>query len=96
MPAYIVFIRDNPIRDADAMKEYSRVNRSAPPPPGMTALAAYGAITKLEGPAPDGAVILQFPTIAEAQAWYDSPTYQEAIPHRMRGADYRVFIIEGL
>ena len=44
----------------------------------------------------DGAVILEFPDLAEAHAWYDSPIYQDALQHRLKGADYRVFVIEGV
>jgi uncharacterized protein (DUF1330 family) len=50
----------------------------------------------LEGPAVDGAVVVRFPTMAEAKAAYDSPLYQEALQHRLRGAKYRVFIVEGI
>jgi uncharacterized protein (DUF1330 family) len=34
--------------------------------------------------------------MAAARAWYDSPAYQAAVKHRFLGADYRVFITEGL
>ncbi|RZM31916.1 MAG: DUF1330 domain-containing protein, partial [Sphingomonas sp.] len=54
------------------------------------------AVETLEGPAVEGAVILEFPDVAEAHAWYDSPAYQDALQHRLKGADYRVFVIEGL
>ncbi|GAA0727086.1 uncharacterized protein (DUF1330 family) [Sphingomonas japonica] len=44
----------------------------------------------------DGAVIVEFPSIAAAKAAYESPLYQEALKHRLKGAEYRVFIIEGM
>jgi uncharacterized protein (DUF1330 family) len=50
----------------------------------------------VEGKAPDGLVILKFPTTEDAKAWYHSPAYQAALPHRKKGADYRAFIVEGL
>ncbi|GGX77170.1 DUF1330 domain-containing protein [Massilia dura] len=56
----------------------------------------YGPVETLEGPQVDGAVILQFPTAADARAAYDSPLYQEALQHRLKGAEYRVFIVEGV
>jgi uncharacterized protein (DUF1330 family) len=49
-----------------------------------------------EGPAPDGIIILQFPSMADAKAWYTSPGYQEALPYRMKAADYNVVFVEGL
>jgi uncharacterized protein (DUF1330 family) len=41
-------------------------------------------------------VIVEFPDTAAAKAWYGSPAYQDAVKHRFAGADYRVFITEGL
>ena len=39
---------------------------------------------------------LEFPTVADAQAWYQSPAYQAALPHRKKAADYRVIIVQGM
>jgi uncharacterized protein (DUF1330 family) len=44
----------------------------------------------------DGAAIVQFPSMADARAAYNDPRYQEALQHRLKGAEYRVFIAEGL
>jgi uncharacterized protein (DUF1330 family) len=41
-------------------------------------------------------VILEFPTFEEAQAWYDSPEYADARQHRLKGADYKFKIEEGI
>ena len=66
-------------------------------PPGLlTPLVVYGALEALEGDAPDGVVILRFPTVEDARAWYNSPAYQAAVAYRKKGADYRAFIVEGL
>jgi uncharacterized protein (DUF1330 family) len=40
-------------------------------------------------------VILEFPTVAEAKAYYDNPAYREAREHRFKAADYRVLVVEG-
>jgi uncharacterized protein (DUF1330 family) len=96
MPVYMIFTRESPVRDAAEMAEYSRKNRQNSGDFKMTPLAVYGAIEAIEGPAPDGIVLLQFPTVEDAKAWYDSPGYQDALPHRLRGADYRAIIIQGL
>ena len=50
----------------------------------------------LEGPEAEGVVIIEFPSLAEAKAWYDSPAYREAREHRFRGADYRAILVEGV
>jgi uncharacterized protein (DUF1330 family) len=60
-------------------------------------LAAYGELEVLDsGPAIEGAVIAEFPTMEAAKAWFYSPAYEEAAQHRRRGASYRGFIIEGI
>lgn len=59
-------------------------------------LAAYGPHVTMEGPDIEGAVIIEFPTMEQAKAWYTSPAYQEAREHRLRGATYRAFFVEGL
>jgi uncharacterized protein (DUF1330 family) len=96
MPAYVLCIREKAVRDLTAMATYSRLNREAPRDPKLTPLVVYGATEALEGEAPDGMVLLQFPTVEDAKAWYNSPQYQAAIPHRQIGADYRVMIVQGL
>jgi uncharacterized protein (DUF1330 family) len=95
MPAYVLFIRESAIRNQSEMDIYRNMNRDKPPDPKLTPLVIYGAIDALEGTAPDGVVILQFPTVEDAKAWYNSPAYQAAIPHRRKGADYRAFIVQG-
>jgi uncharacterized protein (DUF1330 family) len=96
MPAYMLFIREKPIRDLEAMETYSRTNRENPRDPKMVPLVVYGATEAVEGEAPDGMVILQFPTVDDAKNWYHSPGYQAATQHRLKGADYRVMIVQGL
>jgi uncharacterized protein (DUF1330 family) len=96
MTAYVLCIREDAARDPTELATYSRMNREAPRDPKLTPLVVYGATEALEGNAPDGIVLLQFPTVEDAKAWYNSPSYQAAIPHRKKGADYRVMIIQGL
>jgi uncharacterized protein (DUF1330 family) len=39
---------------------------------------------------------MEFPSMQEAKAWYDSPAYREVREHRFKGAEYRGVIVEGL
>ena len=41
-------------------------------------------------------VIISFPSVKEAKAWYDSPAYREVRKHRFLGADYSAVIVEGV
>ena len=100
MPAYMLFIREGAVVDPAEIATYSAANRSNAgifvEKYKLRPLSVYGAIEAFEGDAPDGVVLLEFPTAEEARAWYDSPEYQAAIPHRQKGAHYRALLIEGL
>ncbi len=95
MSAYIVYVRDR-ITDPEEFKKYEEIAPAASVGHPITPLAFYGTVETLEGNPVDGAVILEFPTVADAKASYNSPLYQEALKHRLKGAKYRVFIIEGI
>jgi uncharacterized protein (DUF1330 family) len=56
-----------------------------------------GAVTPLEGGwQPERFVIIEFPSVAQAQAWYHSPDYQPAAALRHRAADSKMLVVEGL
>jgi uncharacterized protein (DUF1330 family) len=95
MAAFVVFTREK-TRDAEHLAAYSKAAGGAAAGHKVKALAVYGKHEVLEGPALEGAVLLEFPTVEEAKAWYNSPAYTEARAHRFKGADYRVFIVQGL
>jgi len=96
MPAYLVVTRESAIRDPSEIDTYSRMNRENPRDPSLTPLVLYGELERLEGDGPEAVVVLQFPTMEEARAWYNSPAYQAALVHRRKGADWRAFIVQGL
>jgi uncharacterized protein (DUF1330 family) len=96
MTAYVLCIREDKVRDPAAMEKYQRMNREGPRDPNLKPLVIYGATEALEGHAPDGMVLMHFPTVEDAKAWYNSLNYQAAIPFRKQAADYRVMIIQGM
>lgn len=100
MPAYMIFMREGPIFNQAAMDKYSDMNRAEA---GISVQrykvqprVVYGAMETFEGEAPDGIVMLEFPTMDDARAWYNSPEYQAAVLHRKEGANYRAILVEGL
>jgi uncharacterized protein (DUF1330 family) len=95
MAAYVIFVRER-MRDSEEYERYREASGPANASHALKPLALYGAHEVLEGPAIEGAVILEFPTIDDARSYYKSPAYQAAARHRFLAADYRVFIIEGL
>lgn len=92
----MIFTREEPVRDPEAMAEYQRLTREIAGDYKLKPLVLYGAVEALEGPAPDGVIVLEFPSADAARAWYNSPGYQAALPHRLQAADYRAIIVEGV
>ena len=95
MPAYMIFIREEPVHDPASMTEYQRINRENAGSFKIKPLVVYGETEAVEGKAPDGTIVLEFPSVAAAKEWYDNPAYQAALPFRLKAADYRAFIVEG-
>lgn len=95
MAAYVIFIRDR-IKDAKELATYGEKATGSAAGHPLKPLALYGTSETWEGPPADGVVILEFPTLQAASAWYHSPAYQAAKVHRVRGADYRAIVVEGL
>ena len=95
MAVYVVFTREK-MRNPEEYERYREKAGSAAQGHPLKPLALYGKYEMLEGSAIEGAVILEFPTVDAAKTYYNSPAYQDAVKHRFLGADYRVFIVEGL
>ncbi|HSI28552.1 MAG: DUF1330 domain-containing protein [Methylophilus sp.] len=95
MTAYVVMMREQTTDQAE-MDIYASKAPLAREGHSVTPLARYGALDILEGPAFEGCLIHRFATTEAAKAWYNSPKYQEAVKHRHLGAQYRVFIVEGM
>jgi uncharacterized protein (DUF1330 family) len=99
MPAYIAFLID--IRDHAAFTSYAQA--AAP------TYALYGGSVTLRGPIADiiegnlqaepdtRLVVLQFPSLSRARAWWHSPQYQAAAElRRPPVSDSRVFLVDGI
>ena len=94
MPAYIVISRLH-TRNQSELDLYAKQGPAFMAGHNVKFLARFGTCEVMEGAAVEGVAILEFPTIAEARAWYSSPAYQEACKHRFQGGDYSAVIIEG-
>ncbi|MGH9867999.1 MAG: DUF1330 domain-containing protein [Candidatus Polarisedimenticolia bacterium] len=95
MATYVVFIRERTHNESE-LEAYTPKSRASLQGHPIKILSAYGRQEVLEGPPVEGVVLVEFPSFAEAKAWYDSPAYREAREHRFKGADYRAVIFEGL
>jgi uncharacterized protein (DUF1330 family) len=95
MPAYFVMVRER-TTDPASLAEYGPKAALAAQSHPLKPLAAYGALELLEGEPVEGAVILEFPDLAAAKAWYGSPAYQTALRFRRAGSKSMAFFIEGV
>jgi uncharacterized protein (DUF1330 family) len=95
MPAYVCVTID--IRDQQA---YERYKLEAPPSIGLYGgkyLTRGGAIEVLEGEWPARRfVILEFPDMAAAKRWHDSPEYAPARAQRCACASTVMLLADGL
>lgn len=92
-PAYVIFTREKTLDPAELEIYWSKVAASLEGHP-MKVLSGYGPHEVLEGAPTEGVVIAEFPSMAAAKAWYDSPAYREAREHRFKGAVYRGILVE--
>lgn len=95
MPAYITFIREKML-DQSEFDIYLQMVTATMEGHPINILAAYGEQVILEGPAVEGVVIVEFPTIADAKKWYYSEAYQDAALHRHKGSVYTGVIVQGV
>ena len=94
MSAYVIFVRET-VTDDQALERYREHTPAAREAHPLEPLAFYGAHEVLEGQLVDGLAILKFPSMAEARAWYMSPEYQAARPHRLQGSTGKMYLVEG-
>jgi uncharacterized protein (DUF1330 family) len=95
MPAYVLV--DLEILDEEDYREY----RAKAPPMvkahGGRYLVRGGKQTHVEaGWDLHRTVILEFPSVAAAQKWYDAPEYQKILPIRLRSTKSRMVFLEGV
>ena len=94
MATYIVFTRESTQDQTELDAYMEKVGASFAGHP-IKVLAAYGPQQVLEGPAPEGVVIVEFPTMEKAREWYRSPDYAAALAVRQTALDRRLIFVEG-
>jgi uncharacterized protein (DUF1330 family) len=91
MRAYVILI-NNKTTDAAELDRYRPKAVAARADHPLTLLAVNGKHEVLEGAPAESVAIAQFPDMAAAKAWNDSPAYQDAKQHRLKGADFRIIL----
>ena len=95
MAAYIVLMRDE-MKDQAAYDHYLQLGVPTLAPFGGEILVANGAHEAFEGADFDGSVILRFPDMAAARAWYTSPKYEAVKSIRLDATLGRAVLLEGV
>src|SRR5215468_2717160 len=95
MAAYL--IADVSVNDPERYPDYARLVPDTLEPFGGRFIARGGTVDPLEGGwQPSRLVIIEFPSLEQARAWYDSAEYAPAKELRQRYSDGRLIIVDGV
>ena len=95
MPAYL--INDMEVLDPQGLDEYKQLSPATVALYGGKFLARGGEMKQLEGEwQPKRLVILEFPSIEQAQAWINSPEYAAPRKMRQKAAKSNIVVVEGV
>jgi uncharacterized protein (DUF1330 family) len=95
MPAYV--ISDVEMVDPALFETYRSLAPATIAKYGGRYLVRGGAIDAVEGGwTPKQIVVVVFPSMQQARAWYNSPEYAEALKVRERALNRRLIFVEGL
>jgi len=95
MSAYLIFTRDKTL-DEHELATYSKEVPATLAGHEVKILALYGLHEDLEGLSTEGTVVLQFPSMEAAKAWYNGPAYRKVREHRFKGSNYHVTLVNGV
>jgi uncharacterized protein (DUF1330 family) len=90
------YISEFELTDPEGIRPYSAAVESTFVPFGGKYAVRGGKVASLEGEPMKRVIMIVFPSLEQAQAWYASPRYQEIMPIRHKSAKSRAFIMEGL
>jgi len=95
MPAYVIVETD--IHDPEQYEQYKAASPAAVAGGGGRFVVRGGELAVLEGDwSPTRIVILEFPDLEAAKAWYASENYQEAKKLRDGAARLNMVAVEGV
>lgn len=95
MPAYaIAHLQD--VQFGDEIRRYIQAVDDSFTPYGGRFLTHGKRPEVLEGEWPGDVVVVAFPDMAAARAWYRSPAYQAILPLRLRNAAAAVILVDGV
>ncbi|PKV76288.1 DUF1330 domain-containing protein [Pontibacter ramchanderi] len=95
MPAYIIL--DIDVTDAATYEDYKKLTPGSLQPYDGKFIVRGGAVTPLEGDwNPTRIVVLEFPTMHKAKAWWTSDEYAPAKTLRQSASRTQMIAVEGV
>jgi uncharacterized protein (DUF1330 family) len=95
MTAYAVAHLRSVDQNAEIVDYLRRIDATLDPFDGH--FVVHGVLPEvLEGEWPGVLVVIAFPDLDTARAWYDSPGYREILPLRTRNSDGVTLLVDGV
>ena len=95
MPAYVVV--EVEVEDAVRYEDYKPMVPPSLVPYGGRFLVRGGKVETLEGDwAPQRFVMVEFPSVEKAKAWWNSPEYKDAKALRQATSKTQMIVVEGI
>ena len=95
MTAYAVAHLRSVDQNAEIVEYLQRIDATLEPYAGH--FVVHGVLPEvLEGQWPGFLVVIGFPDLDSARAWYHSPGYQEILPLRTRNSDGVALLVDGV
>ena len=89
-------VADFEVTNAADFKAYGDATSTQVPAAGGKFLARGGKTFVVAGEPPKRVVIIEWPTIEKAQAYFDSAEYKQLIPNRDKSSKFRSFVVEAI
>lgn len=97
MTAYAIGnLHPGPVLDDEVLTYMERIQETLDPYDGRFLVHGAPEREVREGQWPGAVVVIGFPSMDRARAWYDSPAYRELIPLRTRHIPGDVLLIDGV
>ncbi len=93
MTVYVIY--EGVVTDPEQYERYKTAAAASVTAAGGRYLARGGEVESLEGAEPARVVILEFPDLAMASAWYHGDQYSKARVLREHACDARMFVVDG-
>lgn len=94
MAAYVIARIE--VTNSEAYKVYATQTPDLAVKYGGKFLVKAGAFEQIEGSGPDRHVVIEFPDMAAARAFYNAPEYQEILPVALENSKRDLVIVEGV